>query len=78
MRLALEPTMCDASDMSATQPIGSKDTCTMLGIDRSTLSRWVAAGKLKPVTQLPGKNGAFVFRRADVEALREEAMRQAS
>jgi predicted site-specific integrase-resolvase len=50
--------------------IGSAEACELLGgIDRSTLSRWVAFGKLTPAQQLPGRNGAFLFRRTDVEAL---------
>lgn len=50
-------------------PIGSTEACALLSIDKSTLSRWVAAGKLTPVAQLPGKTGAFLFDRAAVEAL---------
>lgn len=47
--------------------IGSTEALGILGIDRSTLSRWVAAGRLTPTTRLSG--GAFVFRRPEVEAL---------
>jgi predicted site-specific integrase-resolvase len=53
--------------------IGSRDVCTLLGIDRSTLSRRVALGKITPAVRLPGPRGAFLFHRADVEALREES-----
>lgn len=35
----------------------------------STIARMVAAGKLVPVTKLPGLRGAYLFHRADVEAL---------
>lgn len=49
--------------------IGSKEACDLLDIARPTLSKWVALGKLKPVAQLHGKNGAFLFERDAVLAL---------
>lgn len=49
--------------------IGSAEACDLLGIDRSTLSRWVAAGKLDYWVQLPGTNGAFLFERRRVLTL---------
>jgi len=61
--------------MPTTKPdlIGSQEACRVLGIDRSTLSRWVAAGRLDYWVQLPGPNGAFLFDRKAVEALRTES-----
>lgn len=32
-----------------------------LGIERSTLSRWVTAGRIAPAMQLPGATGAMLF-----------------
>jgi predicted site-specific integrase-resolvase len=58
--------------------IGSREACRILDIDKSTLSRWVAAGRLVQVTQLPGKNGAYLFTRAAVEALLPEPAEQAT
>ena len=49
--------------------IGSKEACTILDIDRATLTRWVAAKKIIPAGKLPTPNGAFLFHRADIEAL---------
>ncbi len=51
--------------------IGSADACDLLSINRSTLSRWVSAGKLTPTHRLRGTTGAFLFKREDVEALRQ-------
>lgn len=51
------------------QPIPSAVVCELLHIDRSTLSRWVAAGRLTPVIKLPGKTGAMLFDRETVEAI---------
>lgn len=56
--------------MPDTDLIGSTEALGILEIDRSTLSRWVAAGRLTPVTRLSG--GAFVFRKTDVESLAAE------
>lgn len=52
--------------------IGSVDTCRILEIDRSTLSRWVASRQITPLMQLPGRTGAYLFDRADVERLAAE------
>lgn len=50
--------------------IGSAEACSLLGdIDRSTLTRWVQLGRIEPAMRLPGPNGAYLFRRADIEAL---------
>jgi predicted site-specific integrase-resolvase len=52
--------------------IGSAEAALIIGIDKPTLTRWVAAGRITPVHKLPGKNGAFIFHRADVTALAKE------
>lgn len=50
--------------------VGSTEARELLGgIDRSTLVRWVQLGRIKPAQKLPGPNGAYLFRRRDVEAL---------
>jgi hypothetical protein len=40
--------------------------------DPSSISRFVALGVLEPALRLPGKNGAFLFHRADIERLAAE------
>ncbi len=49
--------------------IGSKEACRILGIDKATLSRWVTAGQLTPVHKLPGRNGAYLFDRTNIQGL---------
>lgn len=49
--------------------IGSAEACQILGIERSTLVRWVQMRWLKPAGKLPGPNGAYLYRRPDIEAL---------
>lgn len=53
-------------------PIASAEACELLGIDRSTLTRWVASGRLTPAFKAPGLRGAYFFHRADVERLARE------
>jgi predicted site-specific integrase-resolvase len=48
---------------------GSKEACERIGIDRSTLSRWIKDGTAKPAMQLPISNGAYLFTNAEVERL---------
>ena len=46
--------------------VGSAEVCEKAGIDRSTLSRHVAAGKITPIHRLGGRTGAMLFDRKDV------------
>ena len=36
-----------------------------------TVQRMVPAGELIPALKLPGPNGAYLFKRSDIEALRD-------
>lgn len=49
--------------------LSSAEVCAEVGIDRSTLSRWIKDGTAKPVMQLPGKTGAYLFEPAEVARL---------
>jgi predicted site-specific integrase-resolvase len=49
--------------------IGADEAGTILGVDRSTITRWAQAGKLAPIAQLFGRTGALLFAREDIEAL---------
>lgn len=62
--------LCDALAMSNRDDlIGSKEACLLLDVNRSTLTRWTADGRLPLAHQLPGSNGAMLFHRRDVERL---------
>lgn len=50
--------------------ITSREACAILAINRSTLTRRVAAGKLEPTVRVPGYRGSFLFDRSDIEAAR--------
>ena len=56
----------------------SAEACEQLEIDRSTLSRWVALGRITPATKLPGLRGAFLFEPDEVDRVRAELRAQAA
>lgn len=60
--------------MPPTTPLlNSAEACEALGgIDRSTLSRWVASGKIQPFTKLPGVRGAYLFQPDEIERVKAE------
>ena len=45
------------------------DVAEMLGKDVSTIHRLVARGDLRVAIKAPGKRGAYLFRKSDVDAL---------
>ncbi|MEV7972853.1 helix-turn-helix domain-containing protein [Cellulomonas sp. NPDC089187] len=51
------------------------EVCTRLGTDRKTVRRLVDRGSLTPAFKLPGVTGAYLFDRAEVEALAAERTR---
>lgn len=50
--------------------ITTAEACELIGIDKSTLSRWVQSGRIAYVQKLPGRNGAFLFDPTEVERVR--------
>lgn len=61
-----------------TDLIGSAEVCRILDVHQSTIGRWVTSGRLRTAHKLPGRNGARLFERADVEALREAVKAEVS
>jgi predicted site-specific integrase-resolvase len=47
--------------------IGSAEACEILGIDRATLVRRIAAGKIRSAFKSPGLRGPYMFTRAEIE-----------
>ena len=42
--------------------------CAELNVTASTVSRWVASGRLTPAAKAPGIRGGYLFTRAAVDA----------
>lgn len=53
--------------------IPSAEACDRLGIDRSTLSRWVASGRIAYTLKAPGPRGAMFFTAAEIDRAALEA-----
>lgn len=53
--------------------IGTAEAAEILGKTQRTVQRMVSAGLLTPVATLPGKTGAHLFDRNDVESVKAEA-----
>ena len=53
--------------------VNTGEALTILGMSSpNSVTRLVKAGRLVPATKLPGLRGAYLFERADVEALAAE------
>lgn len=48
------------------QLLSSAEACAILQVSRSTLVRWVAAGKIRAAQKLPGQSGVYLFEPAEV------------
>lgn len=55
--------------MQSTTYATTQEAATLLGVDRSGITRRVQAGRLAPAMKLAGRTGAYLFERADIEAL---------
>ncbi len=60
--------MCNGLSMTDDDEfIGSAEACEILGIDRGTLVRRIAAGKIAYVFKGPGLRGPYMFTRSEIE-----------
>ena len=52
--------------------MSTAEAADRLGISIATLNRWAKNGAVAPIVQAPGRTGARMFRREDIEALAEK------
>ena len=64
--------------MEPTDLLSSAEACERLAIDRSTLSRWVASGRIEPALKSPGVRGPFVFTAAEIERVQADLTTEAT
>ena len=69
----VHPTILVHMNPTHTDLIASADAAQALGINRSTLSRWVRDGRITPELRGTGLRGPMWFKRSDVERLADEA-----
>lgn len=72
--LRFRPARVSESDDLLTSP----QAAAILGISARTVQRKADAGEIRVAQKLPGPNGAYLYRRADIEALLPPAERRAS
>lgn len=48
--------------------IGSAEAAEILGVDRTTVTRWANAGTLTPFIKGSGRTGEYLFLRSDILA----------
>ncbi len=53
--------------------VTSSEVASIFGCDVRTVHRWTAEGRLTAVTKLPGKTGAWLYDRADIEQVAADA-----
>lgn len=53
--------------------VSTSEAADLLQTTVATINRWAASGKLPVAMKLPGRTGAHLFRREDVEALKAGA-----
>jgi len=77
--------LCVAQDSGMAQTpslLGTKDACQRIGIDRSTLSRWIKDGTAVPAMRVSDTaTGAYLFSEDEVDRLRalaDQRLRRAS
>lgn len=72
--VAKDCTTCNARRMANTiRLLGTAEVCRRLHVNKSTLTRWVASGRIAAAQKLPGKNGAYLFDPTEVQRLEDEA-----
>jgi predicted site-specific integrase-resolvase len=52
--------------------LGSTEVCDRIGIDRSTLTRWIQTGRIAYAQKIPGRNGVYLFDPVEVERARAD------
>jgi len=70
--------MCGMSSAPEPEIIGIPEAATMIGTSRWSVLRLIEAEALVPLRKLPGKTGAVLFNRSDVEAFIARQAEEAS
>ncbi len=52
--------------------LGTAEAAEIIGVERSTIAHWMAKGRIVAHLKLPGRTGAVVFERSEVERVRDE------
>jgi predicted site-specific integrase-resolvase len=58
--------------MPNTDLISTAEAADILGVNIATVNRWAVAGRIEPTFTGPGKTGARMFARTEVERVKAE------
>jgi excisionase family DNA binding protein len=56
---------------NAADLVTSAEAAPVLGVSVPTVNRYAASGRLRYVKKLPGRTGAYLFHREEIEAERQ-------
>lgn len=59
------------TDVKPPDLIGTADAAKILGVSERTAKRLASSGRLPAAVKMPGETGAYLFRRSDVERMRD-------
>lgn len=74
----MDRTMCNACDMANGNLISTAEAASQLNVHRSTLTRMVEAGKLKPAVRGEGIRGSMFFYRSEVDRAKKRQQKAAA
>lgn len=58
--------------MATLDLLSTIEAAEVIDVERSVLSRWVASGRIAVAHKLPGRNGAMLFARSEVDRVAAE------
>lgn len=64
--------MLSMSTSTTPDLLGTVQAAELIGIERSTLTRWSENGRITRAMKLPGKAGTVLFHRSEVERVAAE------
>ncbi len=66
------------NETSTPRYLGTVEACERIGIERSTMTRWVQLGRIAYAQKLPGPRGVYLFTEEEVERARVAYQAQAA
>lgn len=60
--------------MQLPELLSTAEAAGVLGVDRSTITRWVAAGHLRPAFQPSGERAPMYFKASDIHELKTQTV----
>lgn len=76
---AMQPSVHKMRAMQPSDLLTTDEARQIIGVESpSTISRWVASGRITPARKLAGRRGAYLFARDEVERVAAEFTAEAA